>query len=95
MNHGKTHEIECNGCKNRLDAFTHVGENEEKPNDGDISICAYCGMIGKYADGMTKIKELSKEEMEEIKSEDPDSYNYMMKASDTIKSIIKLKAFNH
>jgi len=65
--------IECTGCKALLDAFTSADEGSNSlPNDEDLSVCVYCGAVGKYIEGTTKIKPLSEVELAYIKLTEPE-----------------------
>lgn len=46
-----THQ-HCTECGHKLDAHTDVQGADEKPTEGDVSICLYCGHLTQYdADG--------------------------------------------
>lgn len=70
---------ECSVCKKFLDGFTAM-DKKSKPKDGDFSICLYCGTLGKYSDGLTRLVKLSKQEEQELAKNDPKMYNEIFQA---------------
>lgn len=74
MNSGQIDtKIKCSHCGELLNGFTGVA-HEEKPSDDDFSICFYCGTLGKYANNVTKLVPVSKEELAKLKLDDPQTY---------------------
>jgi hypothetical protein len=57
-----------------LDGFTSLSEEESGPSDGDISICAYCGNIGKYTNNVTMLQTLTDDELNKVMLESPEAY---------------------
>jgi len=75
----KTHpENICSNCNNRIDAATTFEEVEALPKDGDISICAYCGQLGRY-DGEMRVKKMNESEMYILYSKHPDVAEQVLK----------------
>lgn len=72
----------CQKCDKPIDGFTG---DKKKPKDGDLSICAYCGTLAKYADNLTKIIPLTASEKKEL---DPDTWKAIQQAQ---KIIMELK----
>lgn len=87
MNQGETAKLKCLKCKVVSDAFTGI-EDETKPSDGDLSICYYCGNVTFYAENVTQLKQVTDEDMEKIKIEDPEAYGMVIRA---VKHINKMK----
>ena len=78
---------ECRTCKKKLDAHTGI-RTESEPEEGDISICAYCGTISRF-DVIGDLVPLTEEELELIKSEDYESWEAAQTASRLIKELRK------
>lgn len=83
--------IECTGCKTLLDAFTSTDDSANIPSDDDLSVCVYCGAVGKYAEGTTKIKPLSEVELAYIKLAEPDLAKELEKVSVAVLLMKKAK----
>jgi len=61
----------CSNCQHLLDAATNLENEKVEPNDGDISICVYCGQIGQYSsDG--SISPMREDQMYSLFKEQPD-----------------------
>lgn len=47
-------EQACPGCKAKLNATTLIGDDDgvRPPKPGDYSICAYCGIIIRFTEGL-------------------------------------------
>lgn len=58
--HGKTAGSPCPNCGTVLDGWT--GVDGVKPNIGDISLCWYCGELGKFGPNFVLCK-LTDEEL--------------------------------
>jgi len=80
-------KITCSGCGELLNGFT--GESK-KPKDGDYSICSYCGVIGEYAEGVTKIVPLTEAQLKELSPEIKKNLN---EAAKIIREFQALQAF--
>lgn len=91
MAQGITNKIQCNGCKSMLDGFTSVEDDDSKPKDDDLSICAFCGAVGKYTNNVTEIQPLSEVELALIKMTEPETARDLETASRTITLMRKLK----
>lgn len=90
MNSGQTEsKIKCCGCGTLLDGFTGLEDEANGPSDEDLTVCFYCGSIGKYAEGLTKMKPLTVQELEQLKKEQVETYNQVIKISDKIKQMRK------
>jgi len=63
----------CPECDSKNDGYTGVSDSTAVPEDGDISICAYCGTISKFAiaNDVVKLERASDEEMKHL-MENPD-----------------------
>jgi hypothetical protein len=46
-------EVRCSSCGTKLNAATHVGPDDPRPEPGDFSICLDCGHLSAYADDLT------------------------------------------
>jgi len=79
-------KVKCTGCGSDMDGFTGVS-HDAKPKDGDLSICFYCGSIGKYADNVTSLKSVPAEELERISIEDPELFRQLSSIVDEIKKM--------
>lgn len=77
-------KIECSKCNSLLDGFTHLTEEDAKPSDGDISVCAYCGNIGKYTNGVTMLQTLDEDELNKVMLESPEAYVHIQKIVDFV-----------
>ena len=91
MKHGKLEsKLHCLKCKENVDGFSC--EEDASPRDGDISICVYCGTIGKYAQNVTKLEPMTESELESIKLEEPEVYKQLQDASLVISYMSKNKS---
>lgn len=52
----RTGKTSCPGCGYVIDAHTSIHDPSDKPSPNDISICAKCGDVNKYAEDMTLVK---------------------------------------
>ncbi len=84
--------IECTGCKALLDAFTSATDSNDVPSDDDLSVCVYCGAVGKYTEGTTKIQPLSEVELAYIKLTEPELSKELEKISLTVLMMKKAKS---
>ena len=71
--------MECKSCKKDLDAHSGI-DTDRSPEPGDLSVCAYCGAISEFDEGLN-LKPLSDEELLVIAAEDRESFDTLMKAS--------------
>lgn len=55
----------CPSCKRPLGAAT-CATGDDKPSEGDITICFYCGHIMAFADDQGALRDLTDDEMLEI-----------------------------
>tara|TARA_R110000868_G_scaffold217359_4_gene467442 strand:+ start:375 stop:671 length:297 start_codon:yes stop_codon:yes gene_type:complete len=68
----KTHQDnKCSNCGTALDAATSLQDEYSIPNEGDISVCAYCGQMGKY-DSEMKITPLREDEIYKLLQDQPE-----------------------
>lgn len=74
----------CPSCDIPLTAATGV-ENENKPEEGDISICFNCGEILTFNVDLTQSK-ISYEKLLEIKTTAPEEFLMIKKISQQIKN---------
>jgi len=74
-------------CGAAVDGFSGVNK-DERPEDGDISICFYCAGIGKYAENLTKINTMTEEELKSFSQEEPELYVQVMITQKRIKNLI-------
>ena len=77
-------ENKCPECDKITDAATQVGGNN-KPSEGDISLCIYCGAINQF-DNDNNIISLPNDKLEEIKEYEPDTYKMIINTVIGIKS---------
>ena len=91
-NNGRIYsKISCPSCGAKVDGFTGVEKDAQKPSDGDLSICMYCASIGKYADNLTQIRLITAEELTDLKRVYPADYYAIQQTVDKIKEFIKSK----
>lgn len=43
--------MKCGNCGKKLDAHTYPTDEKVEPQNGDISICMYCGEVNQFQDG--------------------------------------------
>ena len=83
MNSYITNESHCTNCNKELDA--HTGLNtDDKPAEGALSVCYYCGAISMF-DKDLNLRPLLEEELMIIKAEDEESWTTLMHASRFVK----------
>ncbi len=60
-------KVVCPVCKSPNEGHTEVSGGDDTPEDGDLSICAYCGTLAKYTNVETKarLEELTPQETKE------------------------------
>lgn len=80
-------KIKCCKCGKMLDGFSGL-QGDDGPSDGDITVCFYCGTIGNYAEGLTKIVPMPEEALERMKKESFEDYVRLMLAVKGIKDRI-------
>jgi len=61
---------ECPKCKRPVPIFWNADGTNNKPRDGDLFVCL-CRTFFAFADGLTRLQELTIEDMEERLREDP------------------------
>lgn len=81
-------ESHCLGCGKAVDAVTSTIGAKGKPNEGDLSVCIYCGKIAKYGAEMNLVP-LPDEELLLIKAEHSEVYKVLMRAQVLIQNRIK------
>lgn len=77
--HLKSVNLDCPTCKTHLDGASS-GESFNQPQQGDLSICIYCGSMLEF-DGEGEslgFRELTKEDLEKLSVEHPLSYDQLM-----------------
>lgn len=85
-------EVECNVCHHKLDS--HTNPNGALPQEGDISICVYCGNLSRF-DKNLKIVSLTEEEIEKLKTSDPEAFKDIAEAfKDIYKILVIIKNIN-
>lgn len=62
----------CKCCNKKNDASIAV-EDDVKPEEGDISVCYYCGAVSKYNKDLT-LTLLSEKDLKNLKEEDPEAW---------------------
>jgi len=80
----------CNVCGTEHGAYTGVSEPGVGPTDGDLTVCGSCGAIGKYAQGLTVIEEISLEELREL-AKDKELWSMLTKLKSVVNRIRKRK----
>jgi hypothetical protein len=55
----------CLGCGRKIDGATYVGEEDQAPDPGDVTVCIYCGHIQAFDDDL-KLRELTPVEQLDI-----------------------------
>ena len=78
----KTHR--CPSCDTPITSATGV-EGDEKPNEGDISICFSCGEILTFNKDLTHDK-ITEEKLVEIKDSEPEQHKMIMELSNFFKT---------
>jgi hypothetical protein len=68
--------MNCRYCGKTLDA--HWEQKNEKPKEGDFSICGYCGTLSKF-NAQLILTPLTPEELVKLNDEDPDLFDQVMK----------------
>ena len=71
---GQTHRTTaclCPGCGRKLDAATEMGERGA-PSAGDVSVCAYCGMLLVFTDAVT-VREMRPAEFDTLSQTNKDA----------------------
>ena len=74
----------CPECGEATDMVSDV-EGNATPSENDISICFCCGAINMF-DVNVNLIEMSQEELDYIKQEEPETYKQMMDAVIHIKA---------
>jgi hypothetical protein len=74
----------CPECKSEVNGATGV-DHDDAPKPNDISICFECAAINKF-DEELNLKPLSSLELNQIKEDDPASYDIIMEVVNRIKS---------
>jgi hypothetical protein len=65
--------IKCLGCGIENDSHAEATDGEAEPQDGNLSICLYCGYLSAYThteDGVLTVREMTDIERE-IVEDDP------------------------
>lgn len=58
----------CLGCNKINDGATCTGDTA-RPEEGDISVCAYCGAVTKYGAGCKTFEPITEDEFASITSD--------------------------
>lgn len=58
----------CVACGHSVEAATMLGSGGDLPNDGDVSVCLYCGHVAIFTGQGVEIREPTDEEREYIES---------------------------
>lgn len=77
----------CTECGTLLDGFT--GNVNDRPSDGDYTICGYCGNIGKYANGLSVIQTLTLEELKDLRESKPKGWAELQRGRQMVLRIIE------
>lgn len=60
---------DCPTCGKPLDSSTHPEDDSKKPDVGAISICAYCGEVMRFVEGL-KLVTASPKDLAKLDAED-------------------------
>jgi len=87
ISHNLPQDNTCTNCGYVMNATTSVSENreQESPKEGDLSVCAGCGMISKFNQDCN-LRPVTPEELVELHATDEDAYFLLMKVSKCLKS---------
>lgn len=61
----KTPLVKCLGCDHAINATTSIHDTEEKPSEGDVTICFYCGHLMAFNPDLS-LRGLTQDEMHEV-----------------------------
>lgn len=78
----------CPRCGKRCDAATSYDLQRNIPSDGDITVCWYCGGIGRYRindEADFNIIAISDEELTQMALEDPNTVKMVIDISNMVK----------
>jgi len=76
-------ENSCPECGKMTNTAMSV-DGDDKPSDGDISLCFYCGAINQF-DSKLNIVNMPDEVLESIKKDEPETYKTLIDAVIMIK----------
>jgi hypothetical protein len=74
--HNHVPEQRCPECDDKITCHAGV-TTEDKPDPGDVSICAVCGAILQFGPDL-KVVVCPASELDEMKAEQPDNYETLM-----------------
>lgn len=66
-------KLTCPKCKHLLNGFTGVN-NEDRPKDGDVTVCIYCYAVCQYEKDLTNLRMLTQQELLELQKTHPDDF---------------------
>jgi hypothetical protein len=80
-------EQNCEECGHSLDAVSKIGGAVKKlPLKGDISICGYCGAVGRF-DEQLIVRIWTEEDKREIREINQDFYELLLKSQEAVKQM--------
>lgn len=79
-------ETHCKSCFHSIDSNMGV-QNDSQPEEGDYSICAYCGKISMF-DGELNLIALTQEQVKELEKYDLLNHRILIRAAELIKERI-------
>lgn len=75
----------CKSCLTNLELARDVRNSDNKPEEGDFTICINCGEVSRFTANL--MMDLATDiEMDMLKEEDPESYKLVIAASRIIKT---------
>ena len=80
-------ETHCKSCHHIIDAHTSIGD-DAIPNEGDLSICFYCGVVSTF-DADLNLIPMTEEELSTLRVIDYDNWLNIQKAALYIQQHIK------
>jgi hypothetical protein len=86
MDTHKTADNRCPTCDHLLNLASNL-EGENKPKDGDFSLCIGCGEILRFGHGLTIYKPGSKE----LQEQDAELLHQLLKAKLVVRMMISSK----
>lgn len=73
------HGVRCPSCTKLLNGFTGVS-TDDKPSDGDVTVCVYCFSVCQYEKNLTNLRLLTQEELLKLKKENPEDFAMIKEA---------------
>lgn len=81
--HHRVPEQRCPECDDKITCHAGV-TTTDMPEPGDVSVCAVCGAILVFGEGL-KVQLCPSEALEQMKAEEPDNYETLMNLQREVK----------